>query len=424
MIVTLKTLQQQTFKVEIGEEETVKALKEKVEAEKGKETFPAAGQKLIYAGKILDDEKPISTYKIEEKNFVVVMVTKPKPAAASSPASGSGAVSTSPVTESKPVSAPLQAPQPVKAETKPEAEKSEPPSNTTSSTDTTATESSSNVTTASSETASESQSASSVQSQLSTESAESALVTGQLYEEAVAQMVSMGFPRDQVQRAMRASFNNPDRAVEYLFNGIPEMPRDEPTAAASQQSTGTQPQSPRSRTQPGGTGQTGAGGQTGTTSQTAPQPSAGGTGSAGTLSGPPPGARLSGEETLAFLRNQPQFQHMRQLLQQNPALLPELLQQIGRSNPTLLQMISQNQEQFIAMLNETPESVGGGGGGQRAGPGEGVIHVTQEEKEAIDRLKALGFPEGICIQAYFACEKNEELAANYLLSHGFDDEDS
>lgn len=58
----------------------------------------------------------------------------------------------------------------------------------------------------------------SVTSEMSTTSAESALVTGQMYEEAVKQMIDMGFPREQVQRAMRASFNNPDRAVEYLFN--------------------------------------------------------------------------------------------------------------------------------------------------------------------------------------------------------------
>ena len=31
---------------------------------------------IIISGKILDDEKKVEEYKIEEKNFVVVMVTK------------------------------------------------------------------------------------------------------------------------------------------------------------------------------------------------------------------------------------------------------------------------------------------------------------------------------------------------------------
>nr|KAF6402253.1 RAD23-like protein A, nucleotide excision repair protein [Rousettus aegyptiacus] len=117
------------------------------------------------------------------------------------------------------------------------------------------------------------------------------------------------------------------------------------------------------------------------------------------------------------------------VIQQNPALLPALLQQLGQENPHLLQQISRHQEQFIQMLNEPPGELADisdvegevGAIGEEA-PQMNYIQVTPQEKEAIERLKALGFPESLVIQAYFACEKNENLAANFLLSQNFDDE--
>lgn len=47
---------------------------------------------------------------------------------------------------------------------------------------------------------------------------ENAFVTGAELQSTVQNMMEMGFERDQVMRALRASYNNPDRAVEYLFN--------------------------------------------------------------------------------------------------------------------------------------------------------------------------------------------------------------
>ena len=41
---------------------------------------------------------------------------------------------------------------------------------------------------------------------------------GEDYEKAVTEMLSMGYLRPQIDAAMRAAFNNPDRAVEYLLS--------------------------------------------------------------------------------------------------------------------------------------------------------------------------------------------------------------
>ncbi|TMS08652.1 UV excision repair protein RAD23-like protein B [Larimichthys crocea] len=96
MQITLKTLQQQTFKIDIDEEETVKTLKERIEEEKGKDHFSVSGLKLIYAGKILNDDTALKEYKINEKNFVVVMVTKPKTASAAPSPAASAPSTTAP----------------------------------------------------------------------------------------------------------------------------------------------------------------------------------------------------------------------------------------------------------------------------------------------------------------------------------------
>lgn len=380
MQLTLKTLQQQTFKIDIDEEETVKTLKEKIEEEKGKDGFPVAGQKLIYAGKILSDDQALKEYKIDEKNFVVVMVTKPKAAAAAPKPSPAASAPTTTAPAAPPASSSSSSSDSASTDSKSEEERRPPNPEPTSTPVGRSSEASTNTSLI--------------------DEAVSSLVTGELYETMVTEMMLMGYEREQVVAALRASFNNPDRAVEYLLTGIP------------------------------GRGQGHTSGPDAVSGDPA-APTGGDNAPASTGSSP-----TSGEgNPLSFLRNQPQFHVMRQLIQQNAALLPALLQEIGRENPELLQEISNHQEQFIQMLNDpNPEPVPVGGGGSGGGGAGGVggdlpggshmsyIQVTPQEKEAIERLKALGFPEGLVIQAYFACEKNENLAANFLLQQNFDDD--
>merc|ERR1712203_1056630 len=128
----------------------------------------------------------------------------------------------------------------------------------------------------------------------------------------------------------------------------------------------------------------------------------GGGGSGGAPVAVPAAGAAPGENPLAFLRDHEMFQQIRSVIQQNPNMLSTMLQQIGQSNPQLLQIISQNQEAFIRMINEGEAGEGGGEEGGVGGVGPalgdapdqpGVIQVSPQDKEAIERLKALGFPE-------------------------------
>ncbi|KAM9384163.1 RAD23 homolog A, nucleotide excision repair protein b isoform 2-T2 [Pholidichthys leucotaenia] len=386
--VTLKTLQQQTFKVEIDPELTVKALKEKIEEERGKDAFPSAGQKLIYAGKILNDDTPLKEYKIDEKNFVVVMVTKPKPApppqptpqptpqpAAAPPSAEAPAAASEPAHASStpthttstplpvPHSVPPCEPPPLVPENTPASSEAAAPAAAQEPSKDSAPDSGPAAMAASASasdpedvcTAPRSEehppttagppgekpredpetepsatapptapAASSLMDELGLlEEAASILVTGPAYENLVSEIMSMGYEREQVVAALRASYNNPDRAVEYLLMGIPAEVSDLPHQEPVRQSAPPNPSAPATQaSQPAP-----ADPDTGPVSGSQLPTTGGGSGSMG--------------NPLEFLRSQPQFQQMRQIIQQNPALLPALLQQLGRDNPQLLQ-IGQN----------------------------------------------------------------------------------
>ena len=79
-IIIVNTLQSRVFLFQ------VKELKAKIEEEKGQSEYPVDSQKLIYGGKIMVDEDPLSKYEVDEKKFIVVMVAKKAAAPAAAPA--------------------------------------------------------------------------------------------------------------------------------------------------------------------------------------------------------------------------------------------------------------------------------------------------------------------------------------------------
>ncbi|BFG26339.1 hypothetical protein CerSpe_126130 [Prunus speciosa] len=379
MKVFVKTLKGTNFEIEVKPEETVADVKKIIETVQGADVYPASQQMLIHQGKVLKDTTTLEENQVAENSFIVIMLTKNK-ASPSGASSTKGAATSQAQPASAPTSTapPVAPPNPVRAvaESQPVIETPAVAAPTDSS-------------------------RSDVYGQ-----AASNLVAGTNLEATVQQILDMGggsWDRDTVVRALRAAFNNPERAVEYLYSGIPEQAEVPP---AAQVPAGEQAANPPAANPPA----------------QAPQPVAPTAGpNANPLDlfpqGLPNMGANAGAGNLDFLRNSPQFQALRAMVQANPQILQPMLQELGKQNPHLMQLIQAHQADFLRLINEPVE---GGEGNLLEQLGAAVpqaVTVTPEEREAIERLEAMGFDRALVLEVYFACNKNEELAANYLLDH-------
>ncbi|KAJ2382214.1 UV excision repair protein RAD23 B, partial [Coemansia sp. RSA 2603] len=180
MQISLKTLQQKTFQIDVSETDTIEQVKHKVEESQG---YPAETQKLIFSGKILTNEQTIGEINITEKDFMVVMTTKAKPAA-KQPAKDTTKEAATPVGTAK---AAVSVDAPAVQRTAPRLGNEDEVPATPSPTRTAP------ATTAATETTAAPASGES-----------NSFIGGEQYETAISNMVEMGYSREQCVRAMRA----------------------------------------------------------------------------------------------------------------------------------------------------------------------------------------------------------------------------
>ncbi|KAL3835451.1 hypothetical protein ACJIZ3_010187 [Penstemon smallii] len=375
MKLTVKTLKGSHFQINVHQNDTIMAIKKNIEDIQGKDNYPCGQQLLIHNGKVLKDESTLAQNKVSEDGFLVVMLSKGKTL------SSSGSTSSQPA----PIAAPATNPTTLSASdltTTPEALAPLPAPKITGST-----------------------SVAQTASDPSNPYAEAAsnLVGGNNLDQIIQQLMDMGggsWDRETVIRALRAAYNNPERAVDYLYSGIPEstevaVPLVQPAINLASGGVDAVPASGAPNSSP---------------LNLFPQEAVS-------------GAAGGGLGSLDFLRNNAQFQALRTMVQSNPQILQPMLQELGKQNPSLLRLIQENHQEFLRLINEPVDSSEEDTSDQAEEDMPHAVSVTPAEQEAIERMEAMGFARALVIEAFLACDRNEELAVNYLLENAGDFED-
>ncbi|KAK1358129.1 Ubiquitin receptor RAD23 [Heracleum sosnowskyi] len=346
MKLTIKTLKGSQFEIRVQPTDTIMSVKKSIEDIQGKDNYPCGQQILIHSGKVLKDESSLAENNVSEDGFLVMMLSKTQSTSSSSRLS----------------TQPAPAPEPI-ANTSPTME------------------------------------APSATAPVTYDQATSNVVADPNFEQTVQHIMDIGggmWDKETVTRALRAAYNNPERAVDYLYSGIPETAEIAlsdihlPSVTAGASPASTSPNiSPLDMF---------------------PQEN---------LSG----ATGGGLGSLDFLRNNQQFQALRSMVQTNPDILEPMLQELGKQNPEILRQIQENHAEFLDLVNEPVNASEGNLFDQPEEDTPLAISVTPSEQEAIERLEAMGFDRTLVIEAFLACDRNEELAINYLLEHSGDYED-
>ncbi|XP_056864211.1 probable ubiquitin receptor RAD23a isoform X2 [Raphanus sativus] len=365
MKLTVKTLKGSRFEISVLPTDTIMAVKKKIEDSQSKDSYPCGQQLLIHNGKVLKDETSLVDNNVTEEGFLVVMLSKNKTA------SSAGSSSTQPTSTTTSSTTPA-APSTTQSVAVPAA-------NTTLAQEQPAAQSGTDGQTP------------------------STLVSGTSVEQRVQQIMEMGggsWDEETVIRALRAAYYNTERAVDYLYSGIPES-EDAPLTNISGVGSGAEQAAPPA-----------SGGPNASPLDLFPQEAVSDAG-AGELG------------TLEFLRSNDQFQQLRSMVNSNPQILQPMLLELGKQNPQLLRLIQENQAEFVQLLNEPYEGSDGEMDvfDQPEQEMPHAVNVTPAEQESIQRLEAMGFDRALVIEAFLACDRNEELAANYLLENSADFED-
>ena len=341
MIIQVKTMKGEAIELNVIADNKISEIKGMIHSQKGHE--PEA-QKLIFRGKHLEDSKSLGDYNIKEKDSLVLMVSKQKTQQAQQPAPAPAPapqppVNTPPV-QTQPAPAQNQQvlpnppqPNPVQPAPAQAAPIQQPPSQTQQG---------------------------------------SPGMSAQM-QEMVNNIMAMGFEKEQVEIALRAAFNNPDRAIDYLVNGIPpEVLQQQIDAHQGMGGMGGGGGMPPSQPNPTGN----------------PNPAP------NLTEGDPESNYQIDENTMAEIEaliQNPAFIQLRAQARQNPQIIPQIFNLLQTVNPNLHQFFSERPQLFIAILmGDLSSGEGGQGGppgGQQGGQqgGQNVIRLSAEENAAIER---------------------------------------